>query len=203
MSQSVFIVDDDPAVRDSISLWLSCHDYDTRCFADAKHFLGQVTQTLEGCIIADIRMPGMGGLELQAHLNKINCQLPLIFITGHGTVPMAVEAIKNGALDYLRKPVDEMQLLQKVKEGFITDSINNQKRQRSLQHQSRFKSLTKRELEVLELVVAGASNKVIASGLSISHRTVEVHRAKVMLKLGAKTLPQLVKSYLTMLESSY
>ena len=96
-----------------------------------------------------------------------------------------------------------MQLLQKVKEGFITDSINNQKRQRSLQHQSRFKSLTKRELEVLELVVAGASNKVIASGLGISHRTVEVHRAKVMLKLGAKTLPQLVKSYLTMLESSY
>ena len=203
MSQSVFIVDDDLAVRDSISLWLSCHGYDTRCFADAKHFLGQVTQTLEGCIIADIRMPGMGGLELQAHLNKINCQLPLIFITGHGTVPMAVEAIKNGALDYLRKPVDEMQLLQKVKEGFITDSINNQKRQRSLQHQSRFKSLTKRELEVLELVVAGASNKVIASGLGISHRTVEVHRAKVMLKLGAKTLPQLVKSYLTMLESSY
>ena len=203
MSQSVFIVDDDPAVRDSISLWLSCHDYDTRCFADAQHFLGQVTQGLEGCIIADIRMPGMDGLELQAHLTMINCQLPLIFITGHGTVPMAVEAIKNGALDYLRKPVDEMQLLQKVKEGFVTDSINNQKRQRSLQHQSRLNSLTKRELEVLELVVAGASNKVIASGLGISHRTVEVHRAKVMLKLGAKTLPQLVKSYLTMLESSY
>ncbi|MEJ6811771.1 MAG: response regulator [Oceanospirillaceae bacterium] len=203
MSQSVFIVDDDPAVRDSISLWLSCHGYDTRCFADAKHFLDQVTQTLEGCIIADIRMPSMDGLELQAHLNKINCQLPLIFITGHGTVPMAVEAIKNGALDYLRKPVDEMQLLQKVKEGFVIDSINNQKRQRSLQHQSRLNSLTKRELEVLELVVAGTSNKVIASGLSISHRTVEVHRAKVMLKLGAKTLPQLVKSYLTMLESSY
>ena len=203
MSQSVFIVDDDPAVRDSISLWLSCHGYDTRCFADTKHFLGQVTQTLEGCIIADIRMPSMDGLELQAHLNKINCQLPLIFITGHGTVPMAVEAIKNGALDYLRKPVDEMQLLQKVKEGFVIDSINNQKRQRSLQHQSRLNSLTKRELEVLELVVAGTSNKVIASGLSISHRTVEVHRAKVMLKLGAKTLPQLVKSYLTMLESSY
>ncbi|MDA7809710.1 LuxR C-terminal-related transcriptional regulator [bacterium] len=166
-------------------------------------FLGQVTHTLEGCIIADIRMPSMDGLELQAHLNKINCQLPLIFITGHGTVPMAVEAIKNGALDYLRKPVDEMQLLQKVKEGFVIDSINNQKRQRSLQHQSRLNSLTKRELEVLELVVAGTSNKVIASGLSISHRTVEVHRAKVMLKLGAKTLPQLVKSYLTMLESSY
>ena len=200
MSQSVFIVDDDPAVRDSISLWLSCHDYDTRCFAKAIHFLGQVTQTLEGCIIADIRMPGMDGLELQAHLNKINCELPLIFITGHGTVPMAVEAIKNGALDYLRKPVDEMQLLQKVKEGFAIDSINNQKRQRSLQHQSRLNSLTKRELEVLELVVAGASNKVIASDLGISHRTVEVHRAKVMLKFGAKTLPQLVKSYLTMLE---
>lgn len=80
MSQCVFIVDDDPAVRDSISLWLSCHDYDTRCFADAKHFLGQVTQTLEGCIIADIRMPSMDGLELQAHLNKINCQLPLILL---------------------------------------------------------------------------------------------------------------------------
>ena len=199
MSQSVFIVDDDPAVRDSISLWLSCHDYDTQCFEDAEHFVSQVTEHLRGCIIADIRMPSMDGLELQAHLNKISCQLPLIFITGHGTVPMAVEAIQNGALDYLRKPVDEMQLLQKVEQGFAIDRINSQKRHLCLQHQSRLNSLTKRELEVAGLVVEGLPNKVIASKLGISNRTVEVHRANVMLKFSAKTLPQLVKSYLTII----
>ena len=201
--RTVWVVDDDRSIRWVMEKALTQAGLLCQSFETAEALLEAITSGAPDVVISDIRMPGMGGLELQAHLNKINCQLPLIFITGHGTVPMAVEAIKNGALDYLRKPVDEMQLLQKVKEGFVTDSINNQKRQRSLQHQSRFKSLTKRELEVLELVVAGASNKVIASGLGISHRTVEVHRAKVMLKLGAKTLPQLVKSYLTMPESSY
>ena len=126
MSQYVFIVDDDPAVRDAISLWLGCHHYQTLCFENAIQFTQQFTTNLNGCIIADIRMPGMDGLELQAHLNNIGCRLPLIFITGHGTVPMAVEAMRSGALDYLRKPVNEQQLLHQVAEAFATDQAHSQ-----------------------------------------------------------------------------
>mgnify|MGYP006077973419 FL=1 len=200
MNQSVFIVDDDPAVRDSISLWLSCHSYNSVCFEDAMQFIQQFTADLSGCIIADIRMPGMDGLELQAHLNEMGCQLPLIFITGHGTVPMAVEAMRNGALDYLRKPVNEQQLLLKVEEAFATDEANSQRRQQTLEYQTQLNSLTKREQQIAALVVDGLANKVIASDLSISERTVEVHRASVMLKLEAKTLPELVKSYLKITE---
>ena len=196
MNQSVFIVDDDRAVRDSISLWLSCHSYNSVCFEGAMQFIQQFTADLSGCIIADIRMPGMDGLELQAHLNEMGCQLPLIFITGHGTVPMAVEAMRNGALDYLRKPVNEQQLLLKVEEAFATDEANSQRRQQALEHQTQLNSLTKREQQVAALVVEGLANKMIASELSISERTVEVHRASVMLKLEVKTLPQLVKNYL-------
>mgnify|MGYP006159661369 FL=1 len=196
MSQYVFIVDDDPAVRDSISLWLSCHHYQTLCFEDAVQFTQQFTADLKGCIIADIRMPGMDGLELQAHLNEIGCQLPLIFITGHGTVPMAVEAMRSGALDYLRKPVNEQQLLHKVAEAFATDQANSEQQLLTLAHQTQLNSLTNREQQVAALVVDGRANKVIASDLGISERTVEVHRASVMVKLEVKTLAQLVKSYL-------
>lgn len=196
MNQSVFIVDDDPAVRDSISLWLSCNSYNSLCFEDAMQFIQLFTTDFRGCIIADIRMPSMDGLALQAHLNIIGCQLPLIFITGHGTVPMAVEAMRNGALDYLRKPVNEHQLLLKIEEAFATDKANNHRRQLALKHQTQLNSLTKREQQIAALVVDGLANKVIASDLSISERTVEVHRASVMLKLEAKTLPELVKSYL-------
>lgn len=196
MTQSVFIVDDDPAVRDAISLWLGCHGHHTLGFENAMQFIQQVTQDLSGCIIADIRMPGMDGLELQAKLNQMGCQLPLIFITGHGTVPMAVEAMRNGALDYLRKPVNEQQLLLKVKDAFATDQANSQSRLLTLQHQTQLNSLTNRERQVAALVVDGLANKVIAFELGISQRTVEVHRASVMLKLQVKTLPQLVKSYL-------
>ncbi|MGY8863941.1 MAG: response regulator transcription factor, partial [Pseudomonadales bacterium] len=151
---------------------------------------------LKGCIIADIRMPGMDGLELQTHLNDIGCQLPLIFITGHGTVPMAVEAMRSGALDYLRKPVNEQQLLQKVAEAFATDQANSKQQLQTLAHQTQLNSLTNREQQVAALVVDGRANKVIASDLGISERTVEVHRASVMVKLEVKTLAQLVKSYL-------
>ncbi|MDC9719975.1 MAG: response regulator [Gammaproteobacteria bacterium] len=189
MNQQVFIVDDDCAVRDSISLWLSCHDYQTACFEDAVQFSQQFNVDMRGCIIADIRMPGMDGFELQAHLHNIGCQLPLIFITGHGTVPMAVEAMRKGALDYLRKPVDEQQLLHKVAEAFALDQAHAMETQK-------FASLTRRERQVAELVVEGLANKVIAADLNISERTVEVHRSNVMRKLEAKTVAGLVKAYL-------
>ena len=182
----VLIVDDDAAVRDSVSLWLECNGYNTRCFVDGEAFLEAYSHELRGCIIADIRMPGMNGLELQTHLNERNNLLPLIFITGHGTVPMAVEAMRHGALDYLRKPVDEQQLLKLVEQAFEADAAN-------ATQANLFSSLTKRECQVGHLVVDGKANKVIAGDLNISERTVEVHRANVMRKLKAKTLAQLVK----------
>ena len=201
MSQTVFIVDDDPSVRDAISLWLECNGYNTVFFEDAVHFIQQVSHTLHGCIIADIRMPGMDGLELQAQLNQMGCKLPLIFITGHGTVPMAVKAMRNGALDYFRKPVHEQQLLLKVKEAFTIDQANTQNHLLKLKHQAQLNSLTNRELQVCALVVDGLANKVIACQLGISQRTVEVHRASLMRKLEVDSLPQLVKRYIRLSNS--
>lgn len=193
----VLIIDDDEAVRDAISLWLSCNGYHCRCFEHAEDFIGQYSSDFQGCIIADIRMPGMNGLELQSHLNRLGCKLPLIFITGHGTVPMAVQAIRNGALDYLRKPVDEQQLLRLVEQAFTLDQARATQRQAQQAQIQQLASLTHRESQVAQLVVDGLSNKVIAADLGISERTVEVHRAKVMTKLAVKTLPELVKAYLS------
>lgn len=193
----VLIIDDDEAVRDAISLWLSCNGYHCRCFEHAEDFIGQYSSDFQGCIIADIRMPGMNGLELQSHLNRLGCKLPLIFITGHGTVPMAVQAIRNGALDYLRKPVDEQQLLRLVEQAFTLDQARATQRQAQQAQIQQLASLTHRESQVAQLVVDGLSNKVIAADLGISERTVEVHRAKVMTKLAVKTLPELVKTYLS------
>jgi len=193
----VLIIDDDEAVRDAISLWLSCNGYHCRCFEHAEDFIGQYSSDFQGCIIADIRMPGMNGLELQSHLNRLGCKLPLIFITGHGTVPMAVQAIRNGALDYLRKPVDEQQLLRLVEQAFTLDQARATLRQAQQAQIQQLASLTHRESQVAQLVVDGLSNKVIAADLGISERTVEVHRAKVMTKLAVKTLPELVKTYLS------
>ena len=185
----VLIIDDDEAVRDAISLWLSCNGYHCRCFEHAEDFIGQYSSDFQGCIIADIRMPGMNGLELQSHLNRLGCKLPLIFITGHGTVPMAVQAIRNGALDYLRKPVDEQQLLRLVEQAYALN-------QSHVDQTQRLASLTPREHQVARLVVDGLANKVIAANLNISQRTVEVHRSNVMSKLAVKTLPELVKTFL-------
>ncbi len=186
----VLIVDDDEAVRDAISLWLNCNGYHSLCFEHAEDFINHYSSDLQGCIIADIRMPGMNGLELQSHLNHLGCALPLVFITGHGTVPMAVEAMRHGALDYLRKPVDEQQLLRLVEQAFALDQLRASQTQR-------LASLTPRERQVAQLVVDGLANKVIAANLNISQRTVEVHRSNVMAKLAVKTLPELVKAYLS------
>jgi len=186
----VLIVDDDEAVRDAISLWLNCNGYHSLCFEHAEDFINHYSSDLQGCIIADIRMPGMNGLELQSHLNHLGCALPLVFITGHGTVPMAVEAMRHGALDYLRKPVDEQQLLRLVEQAFALDQLRASQTQR-------LASLTPRERQVAQLVVDGLANKVIAANLNISQRTVEVHRSNVMTKLAVKTLPELVKAYLS------
>ena len=195
-AQQVYIIDDDEAVRDSIGMLLESADLPHRCFASADEFLAQHDGSQRGCLVLDIRMPGMMGLQLQQHLAEVDSTLPIIFITGHGDVPMAVEAMRRGALDFLRKPVNETDFVERIQHALNLESGSwHQKLDREQQRQ-RIESLTEREREVFELVAEGHANKAIAAELGISERTVEVHRAQVMKKLDARTLAQLVRVYL-------
>ena len=195
-AQLVYIIDDDEAVRDSMSMLLDSAELQYSCFETADDFCAQHDNTQRGCLVLDIRMSGMTGLALQQYLTDIGSILPIIFITGHGDVPMAVEAMRRGALDFLRKPVNEIDLLDRIQQAFDREAGNwGEKTDRS-QLQHRIDSLTERENEVFKRVASGAANKVIAVDLGISERTVEVHRSQVMKKLEARTLAQLVRFYL-------
>jgi FixJ family two-component response regulator len=192
--QQVFIIDDDEAVRDSMSMLLETIDLPHRCFASAREFLEFFDGTQRGCLVLDIRMPGMSGLDLQQHLNDDNAMLPIIFITGHGDIPMAVEAMRHGALDFMRKPFREQDLLDRIQQALEYEAGTRDillDRAKILQ---RIATLTAREREVFERVVQGQANKVIAIDLGISERTVEVHRAQVMKKLEVRTLAELVRA---------
>ena len=194
--QLVYVIDDDEAVRDSMGMLLESADLPYRCYESADQFIEEHDGSQRGCLVLDIRMPGMTGLELQQKLAQIGSCLPIIFITGHGDVPMAVEAMRQGALDFLRKPVSEEHFLERIANALDRESGDwHQKLDREQTHQ-RIASLTEREHEVFQLVAEGLANKAIAAELGISERTVEVHRAQVMKKLGAKTLAQLVRIHL-------
>ena len=194
--QLIYVIDDDEAVRDSMGMLLESADLPYRCFSSADSFFAEHDGSQRGCLILDIRMPGMTGIELQQKLTQMESSLPIIFITGHGDVPMAVEAMRRGALDFLRKPVNEENFLERVTHALDQESGHwHQKRDRD-QAQQRIESLTEREHEVFLLVAEGQANKVVASELGISERTVEVHRAQVMKKLNARTLAQLVRIHL-------
>lgn len=191
--QQVFIVDDDDAIRDSMSMLLESVDVPHQCFATADAFLDGDDGARTGCLVLDIRMPGKNGLELQEILVEKDSLLPIIFITGHGDIPMAVEAMRRGALDFLRKPLREQDLLDRIQQALDYEAGERNHlldRQQMLQ---KLTSLTSREREVFDLVADGQANKVIGFELGISERTVEVHRSKVMTKLEAKTLAQLVR----------
>jgi len=194
--QLVYIIDDDEAVRDSMGMLLDSADLAFRCFASADEFFAQHDSSRRGCLVLDIRMPGISGLELQQKLSAMGSTLPIIFITGHGDVPMAVEAMRQGAIDFLRKPVNEDNFLERIQHALDQESGNWHQRLDQAQTRQRIATLTEREHEVFQLVTAGIANKAIASDLGISERTVEVHRAQVMKKLGAKTLAQLVRIHL-------
>jgi two-component system response regulator FixJ len=189
----VYIVDDDRAVRDSLSLLLSSVGIDNVAFESATEFLAQMSQDRVACLVADIRMPGMSGLELQRELNARRIELPIIFITGHGDVPMAVGAMKAGAMDFLTKPFRDQELLDRVNSalGSATEKFSGQ--QQVLEVRARYESLTPRETEVMAMVVKGCANKVIAMDLGVSQRTVELHRARVMQKMAARSLADLVR----------
>ncbi|MCH7509141.1 MAG: response regulator transcription factor [Proteobacteria bacterium] len=193
----VFIVDDDDAVRDSLSFLMKSIGIESRSFASATEFLEFYDDNIAGCLVLDIRMPGMSGLELQDRLNEINAILPIIFITGHGDVPMAVEALKKGALDFIQKPFRDQDLIDRINHALDQDhdsrNILSEKRE-ILDHMDQ---LTNREKEVMELVVQGNPNKIIAADLDVSQRTVEIHRARVMEKMRARSLAQLVRMSIT------
>jgi FixJ family two-component response regulator len=192
----VVVVDDDEAVRDSLSMLLESVGIQHRLYSNAMSFLDDLDTLNHGCIVLDIRMPGMSGLELQAELNRREVMLPIIFITGHGDIGMAVKAMRLGALDFIPKPYHEQELLDRIHEALAHDAS---KRDRVHDHEellSRIDTLTKREHQVFDRVAAGQANKVIAQDLGVSERTVEVHRSEVMKKMGARSLAKLVRKHL-------
>ena len=192
-SQQVFVVDDDEAVLDSMSMLLDTINISHRCFTSATEFLDNYDGSQHGCLILDIRMPGMSGLELQHQLIDLHSTLPIIFISGHGDIPMAVEAMRNGAMDFMVKPIREQDLLDRIQQALSYETNTHDAMLDHAEILKRIASLTKREHEVFERVASGQANKVIAVELGISERTVEVHRSQVMSKLKARTLARLVR----------
>ena len=193
---TVFIVDDDPAIRIAMQALMESVNLDHEIFASADDFLAAGTDKRAGCLVLDIRMPGLGGLELQQELVERGDPLPIIFITGHGDVPMAVEAMQKGAVDFIQKPFRDQDLLDRISEALKTDRERRKEQQKHAEISQRTDRLTNREREVFALVVTGKPNKVIAYDLGVSQRTVEIHRARVMEKMQARSLADLVKMHL-------
>ncbi|MDQ5767701.1 response regulator transcription factor [Thiothrix subterranea] len=189
---TVFIVDDDPAVRDSLRWLLESMRLKVATFGSAEDFLKFYTMHMIGCLILDVRMPGMSGLQLQQFLTKQKYALPILFITGHGDIPMAVRAMQAGAMYFLEKPFEDQVLLDYVHEALTLDVENQQSRIRLTMIQARIANLTEREREVMELVIDNHSNKEIATKLGVSIKTVEFHRSHMMDKMHATSLIELV-----------
>jgi len=190
---TVFVVDDDEAVRTSLKLLLRSVGLPVETFSSAQEFLDRFDADRPGCLVLDIRMPGMSGLELQEHLNAMHAMIPVVFITGHGDVPMAVEAMQHGAVDFIQKPFRDQDLIDRINQALEKDRENRAGLHERDNIRTRIADLTPREREVLDLVSAGKANKVIASDLDVSQRTVEIHRARVMEKMGASSLAHLVR----------
>jgi FixJ family two-component response regulator len=193
---TVYIVDDDQAIRHAMELLMRSVGLDYEIFHSGDDFLETYSSDRAGCLVLDIRMPGLGGLELQEKLNELGSTLPVIFITGHGDVPMAVEAMQKGAVDFIQKPFRDQELLDRVGEALKTDQERRSAREEQAVVQGRVEKLTNRERQVLDLVVTGKPNKVIAYELGVSQRTVEIHRARVMEKMEAKSLADLVRMHM-------
>lgn len=190
---TVFVVDDDEAVRTSLRLLLKSVGLPVETCASAQEFLDRFDADRPGCLVLDIRMPGMSGLELQERLNAMHAMIPVVFITGHGDVPMAVEAMQHGAVDFIQKPFRDQDLLDRINQALEKDRENRAGLHARDTIRARIAELTPREREVLDLVTAGKANKVIAGDLNVSQRTVEIHRARVMEKMEASSLAHLVR----------
>ena len=190
---TVFVVDDDEAVRESIGWLVESEGLAAETFCSAAEFLQAYDPDRPGCLLLDVCMPDMSGMELQVKLASERITLPVIMVTGHGDVPLAVRAIKGGALDFIEKPIDQRGLVQCIRQALAIDAARRQERARWAEAERRLASLTLREREVLSLVVAGLFSKEIAFKLGISPKTIEVHRTHIMQKLGADSVADLVR----------
>ncbi len=190
---TVFVVDDDEAVRNSLRFLLKSVGLPTQALASATEFLRSYQPNQPGCLVLDVRMPAMSGLELQQQLNLRGATIPVIFITGHGDIPMAVEAMQHGAFDFLQKPFRDQDLIDRIQKALAKDAKMREALNQHERIRRRLDSLTPREREVLALMTKGMPNKVMAAELGVSQRTVEIHRARVMEKSGASSLAQLVR----------
>jgi RNA polymerase sigma factor (sigma-70 family) len=191
--QTVFIVDDDPAMRESLSFLMGSVALPVETFENARVFMERYDPTRSGCLVLDVRMPGMSGIELQQRLRASGIDIPIIMITGFGDVPMAVRAIKAGALDFIEKPFTDQDLIDRINEALQLDL---ERRRRSAERASvaaRLARLTQRERQVMDLVLSGKANKIVADELGLSPKTVEVHRARVMEKMEVQSLAELMQ----------
>jgi len=191
--QTVHIIDDDEALRDSLIWLLETEGHTVATYPSAEDFLLAWSPEMRGCALLDVRMPGMSGLELFEKLLTLHNTLPIIFITGHGDVPMAVTALKKGAIDFIEKPFNDRDMLKLIEQCLSIDREKHSQWRQNAETARRREQLTGREREVLELIVAGRLNKQIADDLGISIKTVEVHRARVMEKMGVASLAELVQ----------
>jgi FixJ family two-component response regulator len=195
--RTMYVLEDDEAVRDSLELLLKSDGKQVKTYPSATDFLGDYSEDMAGCIVLDIRMPGMDGMELQKKLNARHSLLPIIFVTGHGDVPLAVDAMKEGAVDFIQKPYREEALLEKIESALEQDREQRKTLGERQEIVRKIKTLTPRETEIMERMIAGQANKVIAIELDISQRTVEIHRSRVMHKMGTHSLAHLVRMVLS------
>lgn len=190
---TVFVVDDDEAVRKGLRLLLKSVSINTKTFASAQEFLDAYEPSEPGCLVLDVRMPGMSGLDLQTHLKEQGMEIPIVIITGHGDVPMAVRAVKMGAVDLIEKPFRDQVLLECVQRGITLDAKQRKDRAERDAIEERLSRLTPRERQIMNMVVDGKANKVVARELGLSQKTVEFHRAHVMAKTAAGSVAELVR----------
>ena len=189
----VYVVDDDLSVRRSMGRLLRCAGFQVETFASAREFLAYPRRDVPACLVLDVRMPDLGGLELQRELNRLGNTVPVIFITAHGDIPMSVRAMKAGAFEFLTKPFQTAHLLEAIRQALARDAVAHEERMEVREVRARYKQLTPREREVMALITAGRLNKQVAGELETAERTVKFHRANIMQKMRAKSLADLVR----------
>ena len=199
---TVFIVDDDPAIRDSLRMLIKRLGLRIQSYACAEAFLEELCPDTPGCLVLDIRMGGMSGIELQEKLIEKSVRTPIIFITGYGDVPTAVRATRQGAVDFIEKPFEQKMLLDRIQQAIEKDASSRQARAQHAEIAERFANLSPREREVMELVIAGKTSREIAIRLCRSEKTIKAHRLHLMKKLRARTSAELVRMYMTVREKS-
>src|SRR5271166_2521036 len=189
----IAIVDDDPSVREGLSSLIRSAGLRVEIFASAQEFLARSGAEAPSCLVLDLQLPGLSGLDLQKRMAEVGLEIPIVFLTGHGNIPASVQAMKAGAVEFLTKPVDEQDLLRAIQEAVERDRRNREQRAEIRELQHRYESLTAREQEVMQWVVSGLLNKQVAAELNITEYTVKIHRGRVMRKMLAESLADLVR----------